>query len=99
MLKVVNLNKKYPSLSLKDVSFELESGYILGFIGVNGAGNSTTIKSMLNIVKADSGIIEFFGKNIDEYELEIKQNIGVSLGAFEYYPRNKLKQIEQIITD
>ena len=93
MLKVVNLNKKYPSFSLKDVSFELESGYILGFIGVNGAGKSTTIKSMLNIVKADSGIIEFFGKNIDEYELEIKQNIGVSLGAFEYYPRNKLKQI------
>lgn len=93
MLSVKNLNKKYKNFSLKNVSFDIEAGYILGFIGINGAGKSTTIKSLLDIVKADSGKIKFFGNELSKNELEIKQKVGVSLGSFEYYPRCKLSQI------
>lgn len=96
MLKVENLNKTYPLFRLKDLTFHLETGYILGFIGLNGAGKSTALKSILNIVKPDSGTVQMFGKNMAEHELALKQRVGFSLGAFEYYPRNKLKQIARI---
>lgn len=75
-LDIRNLNKKYPNFQIKDVSFQLEQGYIMGFIGVNGAGKTTTIKSILNMVQADSGEISILGKNIAEHETELKQDIG-----------------------
>ena len=96
MIKVKNLNKVYPTFSLKDVSFDIPKGYIIGFLGLNGAGKTTTIKSMLNIVKPDSGNVLFFDKDIANHELEIKQDIGFILGAFDYYPKNKVKDITNI---
>ncbi len=96
MLSVENLNKRYENFSLKNVSFDIEAGYILGFIGINGAGKSTTIKSLLDIVKADSGKIKFFGKDLSQNELEIKQKVGISLGSFDYYPRCKLSKISAV---
>ena len=44
-LEIKNLNKKYKNFCLKDVSFQLEKGYIMGFIGSNGVGKTTTLKS------------------------------------------------------
>lgn len=93
MLKVENINKTYPDFKLQNVSFELPDGYIMGFIGNNGAGKSTTLKSILNIVRPDSGKIEIFEKNINDYELEIKQQVGFALGSFEYYQKYKLNRI------
>lgn len=93
MLKIENVNKNYPDFKLHNVSFELPDGFIMGFIGNNGAGKSTTLKSILNIVKPDSGKIEVFGKNIIDHQLEIKQQVGFTLGSFEYYQKYKLKRI------
>lgn len=93
MLKVDKLNKSYAGFKLKDVSFELPDGYIMGFIGMNGAGKSTTLKSLLNIVKPDSGTVEIFGKDMQQSELEIKQSVGFTLGSFEYYQKYKLGRI------
>lgn len=55
ILEVEGLCKTYPAFALRDVSFAVEPGTIMGFIGRNGAGKSTTIKSMLNLVHPDSG--------------------------------------------
>lgn len=96
MLKVTNLNKTYPSFKLKDVSFEIPVGYITGFLGMNGAGKTTTIKSILNIIHPDSGKVEFDGLDMEHNELEIKQNIGFMLGAFDYFPKNVISDITKI---
>lgn len=96
MLKVTKLNKSYPNFRLKDVSFEIPVGYITGFLGMNGAGKTTTIKSILNITHPDSGLIEFDGLNMEQNELEIKQNVGFMLGAFDYFPKNVIAEISRI---
>lgn len=93
MVNVENLCKKYDSFALTDVSFKLERGYITGFIGANGSGKSTTLKSMLNIVRPDCGRADFFGMNIAERETEIKQRISFTSGAFEYYPYERAGRI------
>ena len=69
MLKVTNLCKAYPSFKLDNISFELPKGYIMGFLGINGAGKTTTLKCLLDITHADSGSIDFFGKNLYENEV------------------------------
>ena len=63
ILEVEGLCKTYPAFALRDVSFAVEPGTIMGFIGRNGAGKSTTIKSMLNLVHPDSGRVTMFGQN------------------------------------
>lgn len=96
MLTVENLCKGYPSFDLKDVSFHLPKGYIMGFIGSNGAGKSTTLKSILNIVKPDSGKVFINGKVMSEYEVELKQNIGFMLGAVDYYAKSKICKVVDV---
>lgn len=92
-LEVKGLNKKYPGFHLKDVSFQLEKGYIMGFIGANGTGKTTTIKSILNMIHLDSGEIHILGKNMVEHELELKQDIGVAVGGMNFYTRSKIKTL------
>lgn len=60
VLEVKNLCKKYPAFELKNISFSLEKGKITGFIGRNGAGKSTTLKSLFNFVHPDNGEVIFF---------------------------------------
>ena len=68
----------------------------MGFIGKNGAGKSTTLKAMLNMVHPDSGTIEMLGKDFNQNEAWCKQNIGVVLGGIDYYPKKKLKTITKV---
>ena len=94
--QVRSLCKEYPSFTLSDVSFELHKGRITGFIGRNGAGKTTTIKSILNLVHPSSGEIEYFGLPLKENEAEIKQRIGYSTGAVNYYPKKKIRDIVSV---
>ncbi|USG65742.1 ABC transporter ATP-binding protein [Brevibacillus ruminantium] len=95
-LDIRNLNKKYPNFQLKDVSFQLEKGYIMGFIGANGAGKTTMIKSILNMIQIDSGEICILGKNIAEHEIELKQDIGCAFSGVDFYTRSKIKTLTNI---
>ncbi len=97
MLSVRNLSKRYKQFELKDVSFDLEPGYIMGFIGRNGAGKTTTLKSLLNLVHADGGSITMFGKQFKGNELQLKQEIGFMFGGVSYYPKQKLKTISSVV--
>lgn len=95
-LDVRNINKHYNNFQLKDVSFQLEKGYIMGFIGANGAGKTTTIKSILNMIQVDSGEVRIFGKNMAEHEIELKQEIGCAFGDIDFYTRSKIKTLTHI---
>ncbi|OXM15660.1 ABC transporter ATP-binding protein [Paenibacillus herberti] len=92
-----NVTKKYEHFHLKNVSFQLEKGYIMGFIGANGAGKTTTIKSILNLVRMDSGEIHILGKNMTEHEIELKQEIGSAFGDINFYTRSKIKTLTNVI--
>lgn len=96
-LDIRNLNKRYPNFQLRDVSFQLEKGYIMGFIGANGAGKTTTIKSIMNMIQTDSGEVHVLGKNMAEHELELKQEIGCAFGGVEFYNRNKIRTLTDVI--
>lgn len=79
-MNAIEVNRMYKELGdfqLRDVSFNVEQGTVMGFIGQNGAGKTTTIKCILNLLKITAGNISIFGKNHVEHELEIKANIGV----------------------
>ena len=76
VLSVKGLCKKYKAFELKNVSFELRRGTITGFIGRNGAGKTTTLKALLHFIHPDSGEIRFFGQDIAEHELAVKQKLG-----------------------
>ncbi|OMF36695.1 ABC transporter ATP-binding protein [Paenibacillus sp. FSL H8-0548] len=96
-LDIKNLNKKYEHFQLKNVSFQLEKGYIMGFIGANGAGKTTTIKSILNLIRMDSGEIQILGRNMTEHEVQLKQEIGFAFGDINFYTRSKIKTLTNMI--
>ena len=75
-IEIKNLTKKYKGFSLDNISFTLPSGCILGLIGENGAGKSTTIKAILDMIKPDSGEINVLGQKMSA---DLKNDIGVVL--------------------
>lgn len=76
-INVTGLCKSYQDFALDNVSFAVPKGSIMGFIGENGAGKSTTIKAMLNLIHRDAGTVEILGMDLDGHEKEIKERIGV----------------------
>jgi len=79
ILEIKSLSRKYKDFELKNINIELPKGMIMGLIGENGAGKSTTIKSILNLINTDSGEIKIFGLNNKDNERKIKEDIGVVL--------------------
>ncbi len=96
ILRLENVNKKYPSFSLKDVSFAIKPGEIMGFIGRNGAGKTTTLKCIMNLIHYENGSIQAFEKDMTENELENKQRIGFALSELNYYPNRTIKQLMNV---
>lgn len=96
LCEIKNLRKAYPSFTLSDLSFQLNAGRIAGFIGRNGSGKTTTIKSMLGLVHLDGGERLYFGLPFCGREEEIKQRIGYSTGAVNYYPKKKIRDIVSV---
>ncbi|MGI6020509.1 MAG: ABC transporter ATP-binding protein [Lachnospiraceae bacterium] len=96
ILKVRNISKKYPGFVLDNISFDIKKGSIMGLIGRNGAGKSTTIKAILNLIHRDSGTISYFGMDFLENEAEIKKRIGYAGGAVDYYKKKKIKKIMNV---
>lgn len=107
-ISVEHLNKKYQEtkngkgFALRDISFTLPAGTILGLIGENGAGKTTLIKLLLNAISLDSGKITFWGKDRKTAEQEIKSEIGVVLDEGFFYegmtPRQAGKVLSQVFS-
>lgn len=97
ILEVDGLSKKFEDFELKDISFELETGYIMGFIGANGAGKTTTIKLIMNLLRRDSGQINIFGKDNIKFEKEIKDRIGFVYDDSYFYENLTIMEMKDII--
>lgn len=95
ILEINGLCKAYDDFSLKDVSFSLPRGYIMGFVGENGSGKTTTIRSILNMAKIDSGKISVFGLDSVTDTIAIKERLGVVFDSLYLAEHLNMKQIEQ----
>ena len=76
-LEIRNLTKSYPGFTLDHLNLTLPCGCILGLIGENGAGKSTAIKLILDMIRKDSGTVTILGRNNAEQIESIKEEIGV----------------------
>lgn len=77
VLTVSGLTKKYKEFTLSDISFHVPQGSIVGLIGENGAGKSTTLNAILGLIHKDGGEISILGSPIEALQPDIKENIGV----------------------
>jgi ABC-2 type transport system ATP-binding protein len=70
------VRKEYPNFVLDDLDLELPTGRILGFIGANGAGKSTTIRILMGLVRQDRGTVRVLGEPMPERQTIAKRDIG-----------------------
>ncbi|NLZ34967.1 MAG: ABC transporter ATP-binding protein [Clostridiales bacterium] len=96
-IKIKNLKKQYKNFILNIDEMKVPKGYITGFIGPNGSGKTTTIKSIMNMISPDDGEISVFGKNIDE-DLSIKERVGFIGDISGFLEESKLKNIKKNIS-
>ena len=96
-IEIKNLNKNYQDFQLKDVSFKVPKGSIVGFIGENGAGKTTTIKAILNLVKRDGGTIEMLGMDNLKDEKKIKASVGVVMDGCNFHDNLKTADISKML--
>lgn len=97
--EIINLNKSYKGFSLKNVNLSLPKGYIMGFVGANGAGKSTTIGCLLNMVKADSGSIKILGKETAKLTVADKEKLGVVMDGCPFAEVFNVMDIKKVISN
>ena len=76
-LEIKHLSKSFPGFALKDISFTLPCGCIMGMIGENGAGKSTTLRLILDILHKDEGQVTILGQDNAQHMERIKEDLGV----------------------
>jgi|LSQX01.2.fsa_nt_gb ABC-2 type transport system ATP-binding protein len=97
-LEVNNLSKSFDRFQLNNISFILPKGYIMGLIGPNGSGKTTTIKLILNMLKRDSGEIMIMGLDNIANEQNAKSELGVVFDTNYFCDEWKVSQVEKSIS-
>ena len=97
VLEVSHLTKDYGAFRLEDVSFTVPGGTIMGLIGENGAGKTTVIKCILNLIRPTSGEIRVFGLDSREAERAIKAQVGVVLDEVLFHDVLRPRQVGRIL--
>lgn len=77
-IEIKNLTKRYGNFTaVNNISFDVEAGSMIGFLGVNGAGKSTTINMLSTILTPDGGEVNVCGYRLGKQDMEIRKSIGV----------------------
>ena len=97
-LEIRNLSKSFGGFALRNVSFALPKGYIMGLIGPNGSGKTTTIQLILNMLRRDSGTIKVLGRDSAAQERAIKASLGVVFDSSCFSDDWRAAQVEQAIS-
>ena len=97
-LEVKNLSKSFDSFQLHNISFTLPKGYIMGLIGPNGSGKTTTIKLILNMLGRNSGEIKIMGLDNITDEQKAKAELGVVFDTNYFSDDWQVTQVEKSIS-
>jgi ABC-2 type transport system ATP-binding protein len=97
-LEVRNLSKSFEGFQLHNITFTLPKGYIMGLIGPNGSGKTTTIKLILNMLKRTSGEVKILGFDNIASEQEAKRNLGVVFDSNYFSDEWKISQVEKSVS-
>lgn len=97
-LEVNNLSKCYKNsnFNLDNINFNIPQGSIVGLVGKNGAGKSSTINSILNIIKKDSGTITIFNETMQDTNTAIREDIGVVFDTCHFHESLTPKNLNAI---
>ena len=97
-LEVKNLSKSFDNFRLHDISFTLPKGYIMGLIGPNGSGKTTTIKLILNMLKRTDGEVKILGLDNIADEQAAKKSLGVVYDSNYFSDDWKVSQVEKSVS-
>lgn len=95
-IEIKNLSRSFSRFTLDNVSFNVPKGAIVGFIGENGAGKSTTLRAVLGLLKKDSGEITVLGEDPYNMRTETKEKIGVVFDSIPFPPSLSPKQLDKV---
>ncbi len=99
ILIIDNLSKEYEGFTLDEVSFQLPKGCIMGLVGENGAGKTTIIKLIFNLIKKNGGDVQIFGMDNIGNDPKIKNRIGVVLDESNFHDNLRPKDISIIMNN
>ena len=97
LLQLENVKKNYDTFSL-DVSMQVGEGQVIGLIGANGAGKSTTFKSILGLIRPENGVCQVFGKDSAQLSGMDKEEIGVVLSDAGFSGYLTVKDVQSIMS-
>lgn len=97
VIEVNHLTKKYQGFILDDISFKVPAGAIVGFVGENGAGKSTTMKAMLGLMPVESGNVKILGNDIEDKDGSWREQIGVVFDECNFPQELRVKDIWNIL--
>lgn len=97
-LEVNNLSKSFDNFRLHDITFTLSKGYIMGLIGPNGSGKTTTIKLILNMLKRTDGEVKILGLDNIADEQTVKKSLGVVFDSSYFSDEWKVSQVEKSVS-
>ena len=95
-IEIKNLSRAFNQFTLDNVSFNVPKGSIVGFIGENGAGKSTTIRAVLGLLKKDGGQITVLGEDPYNMKPGTKEKIGVVFDSIPFPPSLSAKKLDKV---
>jgi ABC-2 type transport system ATP-binding protein len=99
VIELENIRKSYGNVKAVDgISLRVNKGEVLGIIGANGAGKSTTLEIMMGLRSPESGAVKVLGLDIMDGSYEIKQKIGIQLQQTALYDRIKVKEALELFS-
>ncbi|MER2172740.1 MAG: ABC transporter ATP-binding protein [Psychrobacillus psychrodurans] len=97
VVEFTNVTKRFKDFSVKNIDLQVKQGFVTGFIGANGAGKSTSIKMMMNLLRPDVGEIKLFGLDYKKHEKAIKERIGFVYDGNVFFEGLNMKDIKRIV--
>ncbi len=97
-IDVQHLTKRFDGFTLGDVSFSVPKGSIMGFIGQNGSGKTTSIRCMLNLLRYDEGSISLLGKDVRTHEREVKAQLSAVFDEIPFHDSLTPAQLSTVLS-
>ncbi len=97
-IELKDVTRVYPKFKLNNINLSVPCGSVMGFIGENGAGKSTTIKAILGLLKKGEGTVTVLGEDASGLSSQIKEQIGVVFDGLAFPANLNAKQLDKVMS-